>query len=55
LAHWSRARHKIVLEFLHVIGVPPQTAEADAEGMEHHVSDATLQALAQVTLRLREE
>jgi DtxR family manganese transport transcriptional regulator len=55
LADWSRARHKIVLEFLHAIGVPPQTAEADAEGMEHHVSDATLQALVQVTLRLREE
>ena len=55
LADWSRARHKIVLEFLQAAGVPPLIAEADAEGMEHHVSDSTLQALALVTLRLREE
>jgi DtxR family manganese transport transcriptional regulator len=49
LADWSRARHKVVLEFLHAIGVPPETAEADAEGMEHHVSDATLRAFEKVT------
>jgi DtxR family manganese transport transcriptional regulator len=49
LAAWSRARHKIVLEFLHAIGVPPDVAEADAEGMEHHVSDDTLRIFEQVT------
>lgn len=49
LADWSRARHKVVLEFLHAIGVPPEIAEADAEGMEHHVSDATLRAFEKVT------
>ncbi len=53
LADWSRARHKVVLEFLHAIGVPPETAEADAEGMEHHVSDATLRAFEAVTAKLR--
>lgn len=52
LAEWSRARHKIVLEFLHAIGVPPDIAEADAEGMEHHVSDETLRAFEQATARL---
>ena len=53
LADWSRARHKVVLEFLHAIGVPPETAEADAEGMEHHVSDATLRAFEKVTAGTR--
>ncbi len=53
LADWSRARHKVVLEFLHAIGVPPETAEADAEGMEHHVSDATLRAFEKVTAGFR--
>ena len=49
LAEWSRARHKIVLEFLHAIGVPPEIAEADAEGIEHHVSEATLNAFEAFT------
>jgi len=49
LAEWSRARHKIVLDFLHALGVPPDVAEADAEGMEHHVSDATLRAFETFT------
>ena len=53
LAEWSRARHKIVLEFLHAIGVPPEIAEADAEGIEHHVSEATLNALEDVTEGLK--
>ncbi len=49
LAEWSRARHKIVLDFLHAIGVPPDTAEADAEGIEHHVSELTLKSLETTT------
>ena len=49
LAEWSRARHKIVLDFLHAIGVPPDIAEADAEGIEHHVSEVTLKSLATTT------
>ncbi|MBM84818.1 MAG: transcriptional regulator MntR [Rhodospirillaceae bacterium] len=53
LANWSRARHKIVLELLHAIGVPPDIAEADAEGMEHHVSNSTLKAFEKLTNRLR--
>ncbi|MBT5265064.1 MAG: manganese-binding transcriptional regulator MntR [Rhodospirillaceae bacterium] len=50
----SRERHRIVLAFLDAIGVPPDIAEADAEGLEHHVSEQTLAALAQATERLRE-
>ena len=55
LAEWSRARHKIVLDFLHAIGVPPATAEADAEGIEHHVSTDTLNAFKKATKLLEEK
>jgi DtxR family manganese transport transcriptional regulator len=44
LARRVRARHVTVVAFLAAIGVPPQVAEEDAEGIEHHVSDETLAA-----------
>ncbi|MBN9279390.1 MAG: manganese-binding transcriptional regulator MntR [Hyphomicrobium sp.] len=44
LAERVRARHRIVVDVLVAIGVPRETAELDAEGMEHHVSDAALKA-----------
>ena len=40
----SRARHSLVREFLMALGVDAATADGDAEGIEHHVSDATLDA-----------
>ena len=46
LAALSRERHRIVLEFLLALGVDPETAEIDAEGIEHHVSEITLAAMA---------
>lgn len=42
LAKKSKERHGIVLAFLLSIGVPEDVAATDAEGIEHHVSDATL-------------
>jgi DtxR family manganese transport transcriptional regulator len=48
LAEWSRRRHAIVLEFLLAIGVEEEAAQADAEGMEHHVSSETLAAFERV-------
>ncbi len=54
LADRSRARHEVVKDFLLALGLDPLVAEADSEGMEHHVSDATLDALAALTDRLRE-
>ncbi len=39
-----RARHRIVVDVLLALGVPAEAAETDAEGMEHHVSEATLAA-----------
>ncbi|MBW8269909.1 manganese-binding transcriptional regulator MntR [Caldovatus aquaticus] len=44
MARRVRARHQTVVAFLRAIGVPPAVAEMDAEGIEHHVSDATLAA-----------
>jgi DtxR family manganese transport transcriptional regulator len=46
LAARVRARHRVVLDLLLALGVPPEDAKADAEGIEHHVSPATLAAFA---------
>lgn len=48
----SEKRHRIVVEFLLAAGVSPRQAEIDAEGIEHHVSPATLKAFARLTERL---
>lgn len=45
LAVKVRRRHKIVLSFLVAIGVPAKQAQIDAEGIEHHASDATVRAM----------
>ncbi len=44
MAERVRTRHRTVVKLLIAIGVPPDAAETDAEGIEHHVSDATLEA-----------
>ena len=44
LAAAVRRRHRIVLDLLVALGVPVEAARADAEGIEHHVSSATLDA-----------
>jgi DtxR family manganese transport transcriptional regulator len=46
LASEARRRHELVLAFLVALGVDRRTAEVDAEGIEHHVSPATLRAMA---------
>ncbi|MEI8310511.1 MAG: manganese-binding transcriptional regulator MntR [Verrucomicrobiota bacterium] len=45
LAGKARARHEKVVTFLEALGVAKSTARADAEGIEHHVSDETLRAM----------
>lgn len=45
LAEQSRRRHALVLEFLLALGVDEAPARRDAEGIEHHVSSATLEAM----------
>lgn len=44
MAATARDRHRIVLDVLLALGVDAATAELDAEGIEHHVSAATLAA-----------
>ena len=44
LASEGRERHAIVETFLSDVGVDPETARIDAEGIEHHVSEETLRA-----------
>ena len=44
LAARVRARHRLVVDLLLAVGVPREDAEADAEGIEHFVSPATLEA-----------
>lgn len=48
LAARARSRHEVVLAFLEAIGVPPHQAAIDAEGIEHHVSQATITAMRRV-------
>ena len=51
LAEASRARHRVVEDFLLALGVDADCARRDAEGIEHHVSKATLDAFARVLAR----
>lgn len=43
LAEQSRERHHIVENFLLSLGISSEIAHRDAEGIEHHVSDETLE------------
>jgi DtxR family manganese transport transcriptional regulator len=46
LAKECRRRHEIVRRFLLSLGLDAETAERDAEGIEHHVSERTLTLFA---------
>ncbi|MCC9603980.1 manganese-binding transcriptional regulator MntR [Stieleria sp. JC731] len=48
LATRSKQRHEIVEAFLRRLGVSEQTAAIDSEGIEHHVSKETLDAMKSV-------
>ncbi len=45
MAKAARQRHQLVLDFLIALGVTPDTAQIDAEGLEHHVSDETIRCI----------
>ena len=51
LADRVRVRHRLVVDLLCAIGVPTESAEADAEGIEHYVSETTLKAFAEFLKR----
>lgn len=45
MAVFSKRKHLVLSRFLGMLGVPDEVAAADVEGIEHHISEATLQAL----------
>jgi len=52
LADVCRRRHRTVVAFLLALGLDQTTAEQDAEGIEHHVSDHTLDAFERFVSKL---
>lgn len=49
LAKRCKQRHQAVYDFLLALGVSPDQAASDAEGIEHHVGPSTLKAMANFT------
>ncbi len=52
LAMACRLRHQTVVAFLLALGLDTETAEVDAEGIEHHVSEKTLAAMNAFSKRI---
>lgn len=48
LADTARERHDVVYRFLLCIGVSEETAKIDSEGVEHHVSQETLDVFRRI-------
>jgi len=46
-------RHGLLSEFLSLLGVDDATIQHDVEGMEHHISPKTLEAISRLTDYLR--
>jgi DtxR family manganese transport transcriptional regulator len=53
MAEGGRRKHRIVEGFLLALGVTEATARIDSEGIEHHVSEETLRAMARFLARGR--
>src|SRR6201984_2309763 len=53
LARRIAQRHKLLSEFLRLLGVDDRVIDHDVEGMEHHISPSTLRAIATLTQQLR--
>ncbi len=51
MAEDGRRKHKIVEAFLLALGISEDTARIDSEGIEHHVSEETLRAMARFLAR----
>lgn len=54
LATESRHRHQVVANLLMALGVDEETAQTDAEGIEHHIGAKTLAAFELFLKRLSE-
>jgi Mn-dependent DtxR family transcriptional regulator len=52
LARSVRRRHETIAKFLQLLGVPAQTIDKDAEGIEHHLSKETVDRISQLAQKL---
>lgn len=48
-----RARHEILAEFFLLLGLDRKTVERDVEGIEHHISEASLKKLKKLLVHLK--
>lgn len=53
LARKIAHRHKLLTDFLTLLGLDQRIIYHDVEGMEHHISSATLRAIEALTVQLR--
>lgn len=53
LARKIAQRHRLLTDFLRLLGVDDRVIHHDVEGMEHHISPSTLRAIAALTAQLR--
>jgi Mn-dependent DtxR family transcriptional regulator len=53
LAHKIAQRHKLLTDFLGLLGLEDRVIYHDVEGMEHHISAPTLRAIEALTAQLR--
>lgn len=53
VAREAREKHRVVEDLLIALGVSEQNARQDAEGIEHHVSDETLEAFKRFVARAK--
>ncbi len=55
LARNITRRHELLTEFFNLLGLDEETIFHDVEGMEHHISPATLRAIEALTAQLRRQ
>jgi Mn-dependent DtxR family transcriptional regulator len=53
VAQRIQARHVILAEFLEALEINPDDVRQDVEGIEHHISPSTLEAIEALTAALR--
>ena len=53
LARKIARRHRLLTDFLQLLGLDEHVIHHDVEGMEHHVSTPTLRAIERLTAQLR--
>lgn len=55
IAKSIHARHEILAEFFRMIGVDDETANNDAEGIEHHLHPETLKKLEEFMIAIKDK